>query len=468
MSERISGIGRRTLLKGIGALAAAGGVLGVRPARATTGPAARRIVFYVSGHGTVHDRWEMPGGAPLDGAIDRSLGALAIEEFSYVLAPLHALREKLLVLDGLANYASLYTSFNEHEEGNASCLSGYLPVPVPGSLGVSPGASIDQVIAATRTTPIRSLEYAIGGWAVNFDDDGRSIPYEGDLLNAYQRLFPFGSDPAGPPSVAQQVSRQRQRVLGMAQDRFAALAPKLSADDRTKIEQHRDLLSDLQAQLGSLSELECAVPEPPGDLPAWEDLAWAEETTRAFFGLVKSAFACGITDVITVRQDILRNEAIGAPPGDLHTDFAHNVAIDPAAADVMTEYHRWHASRFAELCALLDGVPEEDGTLLDHTLCVWTNELGTGDHTFARVPVVVAGGTRALQSGRYVNFAPEASYAGPWGDHTDVGPPHNRLLVTLAQAMGTEVESAGEATFTDHDGNAYDATGALPGLRLGS
>ena len=175
---------RRTLLKGIGALAAGAGVIG--SARATPGPAARRVVFYVSGHGTIHDRWEMPGGAGLDTAIDRSLGGLPFEEFSHVLQPLHPWRDRLLVLDGLANYASLYTSFNEHEEGNASCMTGYLPVPVPGSLGVSPGPSIDQVIAAGRATPIRSLEYAIGGWAVNFDDAGRPIPYEGDVWSAFQ------------------------------------------------------------------------------------------------------------------------------------------------------------------------------------------------------------------------------------------------------------------------------------------
>jgi hypothetical protein len=140
------------------------------------------------------------------------------------------------------------------------------------------------------------------------------------------------------------------------------------------------------------------------------------------------------------------------------------VVLDPASADVMAEYHRWHAERFAELCAELESVPEEDGTMLDHTLCVWANELATGDHQFRRVPVVIAGGTHALATGRYVNFAPERDFQGPWGTETEVGPAHNRLLVTLAQAMGMPIEVAGEATFTDWADQDVDATGALPGL----
>ncbi|MEQ1501793.1 MAG: DUF1552 domain-containing protein [Myxococcota bacterium] len=460
-------IRRRTLLQGLAALAA-GGVLGVRrTARATPPPLARRIVFYVSGHGTVHDRWEMPGSGSLDTAIDRSLSGLAEDQFSHILQPLWSFRDKLLVVDGLANYAGMSAAFNEHEEGSASCMSGFVPVPVSGALGVSPGPSIDQVIAAQRTTPIRSLEYGIGGWPVCFDDAGQPIPYEGDIWAAYQRLFPAGADPDGQPTTADRVRAYQSTVLALAEGRFDRLAPQLTGDDRAKLEQHRDLLHDLSGQLAGLAELECDVPPEPGGFPSWEDPTWAEEMTRAFQSLAHAATACGITDVVTIRQDVMQNATIGAPPGDLHTDFAHNVAIDPNAADVMAEYHRWHAERFADLCAMFDAVPEEDGTMLDHTLLVWSNELATGDHSMTRCPVVIAGGTKALQTGRYVNFPPERDFAGPWGTIEATGPAHNRLMVVLARALGQEIDAVGEATFTDYDGVAFDATGPLDGLLVG-
>ena len=41
----------------------------------------------------------------------------------------------------------------------------------------------------------------------------------------------------------------------------------------------------------------------------------------------------------------------------------------------------------------LDAIPEGDGTLLDHTLVVWGNEMGDGlTHERERVPFVLAGG----------------------------------------------------------------------------
>lgn len=455
-------ISRRNLLQALGAAGAAG--LVAPRVRGAPTVAARRILLYMTSHGTVHDRWQMPGGAGLDTAIDRSLTDLAESDFSYILGPLWPYRQRLLVVDGLANYAGMAAAFNEHEEGNASCLTGCVPVPVEGSIGVSTGPSIDQIIAATRLTPIRSLEYAIGGWANNFDTSGQPIPYEQDLYAAYGRLFPSGADPGGPPSVADRVRAHQSEVLALAQGRFDAMAGRLKGADRAKLEQHRDLLADLAVQLSGLAELECEVPSPPGSLPSWYDPLWAEEMTRAFFALSQAAFACGVTDVITIRQDILQNAAIGAPPGDLHTDFAHNVALDPGAADVMTEYHRWHAERFAELCAMLDAVPEGEGSMLDQTLCVWGNELATGDHRMVRHPFVVVGGGGALETGRYVNFAPERDFQGPWGSEADTGPAHNRMLVVLAQAMGLDLDAVGESSFTDYNGALVPATGALPGL----
>jgi hypothetical protein len=454
-------ITRRTLLGGLGALSAAGMLAPVR-SRAAPAPPARRIVLFVTNHGTLHDRWQMPGSASLDGAIDRDLSGLGLEEFSYILQPLHAFRDRLLVVDGLANYGGMQAAFNEHEEGNASCLTGCVPVPVDGSVGVATGPSIDQIIASTRQTPIRSLEYSIGGWAVNYNDAGQPIPYEGDPMAAFRRLFPSG-DPDGEPTVRDRVRAHDRRVLELAQARYDALSKRMSSEDRRKLEQHRDLLRDLDAQLAGLAELECEVPPEPG-YPSWYDVTWEEEMNRAFFALTRAAFSCGITDVVTIRSDALRNEAIGAPPGDLHNDYAHNILLDSAAADVMADYHRWYGERFAELCAELESVPEEDGTMLDHTLCVWTNELATGDHQFRRVPFVIAGGTHALQTGRYVNFAPERDFAGPWSSESDCGPAHNRMLAALAQAMGMDTQGVGESSYTDWDDQEVDATGVLPGL----
>ena len=419
---------------------------------------ARRIVFFVTGHGTVYDTWKMrPGGQPDDVDFETDLTTLAPGDWSPILAPLQRHAAKLTVLDGLAHVGSIAAAFNEHEEGHATCLTGDLPLPRDGALGVPSGPSVDQILAADATTPFRSLEYAVlGGWNVNFDEMGNAIPYEGDPVAAWNRLFPGGTD--GLDTTASRVARKQHRVLDLAKQRFDALAPQLSTDDRLKLEAHRDLVADLENQVLALQSLQCDPVEQPTS--SWPEPA---DEMEAFQGLAVAALSCGLTEIITLRGGQLPNELIGAPAGDIHNDYAHSSDTDPTAMAVMTDYHTWYAERFAELLDKLDAIPEAGGTMLDHTLVVWTNELSTGTHQHDDLPIVLAGGSFAFDVGRLVRYAPVSPVQGPWSV-VDVGRPHNRLLVSLAQAMGSTRTSMGLTEVALSDGSLLDCTGALDRL----
>jgi len=457
MSRRTPGLDRRQLLQALG-LSAGSLFLPSRGLAATKVAPVRRIVFFVTGHGTVYDNWKMrPGGHSDDVDFETDLTTLATGDWSPILAPLERHASKLLILDGLAHVGSIAAAFNEHEEGHATCLTGSLPIPVDGALGRPESASVDQILAASATTPFRSLEYAvIGGWPVNFDDQGNSLPYESDPVAAWDRLFPGGTD--GLDTTEARVARQQHRVLDLAKERFDALAPQLSADDRTKLEAHRDLVADLENQVLALQAIACEPIEQPTS-------SWPEplDEMEAFQGLAVAALSCGLTDIITLRGGQLSPETIGAPPGDLHADYAHQADSEPDAAAIMTDYHTWYAERFAELLDKLDAIPEAGGTMLDHTIVVWTNELSTGSHAHDDLPIVVAGGTDAFSSGRLVRYAPTATVQGPWGT-TDVGRPHNHLLTSLAQAMGSTVTQVGLAEVELSDGSLLDCTGPLDRL----
>ena len=82
----------------------------------------------------------------------------------------------------------------------------------------------------------------------------------------------------------------------------------------------------------------------------------------------------------------------------------------------------------------LDAIPERGGTMLDNTVVVWFNELGSGGtHTHENTPWVIAGNTRGLfKTGQLVSFPNE---------------PHNRLLMTLSHAMGVEETAFGDPDF---------------------
>jgi hypothetical protein len=85
------------------------------------------------------------------------------------------------------------------------------------------------------------------------------------------------------------------------------------------------------------------------------------------------------------------------------------------------------AYELADLTQIVDEtMPEDepggDGTLLDHTTVVWTNELGKGNsHTLNNIPFVIVGNGLGFRMGRSLQY-----------DQVT----HNRLLMALAHAFG--------------------------------
>lgn len=79
------------------------------------------------------------------------------------------------------------------------------------------------------------------------------------------------------------------------------------------------------------------------------------------------------------------------------------------------------------------------GSILENTVIFWHNEFGHDGHDRqeTRHPAIVAGGGgRTLRLGRYLRLRNIAS---------DERVPHNRLLVSLAQAVGlSDVEYFGD------------------------
>lgn len=459
-------ISRRTLLQALGLGAGAAFLPSLLPgrARADSPGAARRIIFFVTSHGTVYKNWRMrPAAQPDDQDWEFGLGATPQEQWSPILAPLYAHRDKLLVLDGVANGAGSISGINEHESGHASALTGRVAKDVEGSLALPDGPSVDQVIAEHLGADniVRSLEYSIGGWPVCFDELGQTIPYEGSPQEAYKRIFPNGpEDPDLDPTEAQRIVAAQPSVLDLVGERYEALYPKLSSADRTKIEQHRALIRDLELQLAGLADVDCEVPQPPGPNPMWGAPTYPAEMASVFFGLTQVALSCGLTQVVTIRHDTMFNETVGAPPGDLHNDFAHQGSTDPEAGQIMTNYQVHQAERFRELIAALDSIPEGEGTMLDHTVCVWDNELSTGEHSMVDLPIVIAGGGDYYDLGRYVHWRKGDVLKGPWSD-IPMGPAHNKLLTVLARSMGVEVESFGLDTLPRVGGGEISTTGLL-------
>lgn len=428
---------------------------------------AKRIVFYVTSHGTVYDNWKLrPAGQGDDVDFEADLTGLQSDQFSSILAPLHPLREHLLILDGVANCAGRVLGLNEHDMGHASILTGQLPREVPGALAQSQGPSIDQVLAGhlPNPGPFASLEYGIGGQSPCFDATGAAIPMPSDPWQAHQRLFGASSPGSGSsPTPAQTLSASQASVLDLVGQRYAQLQTKLSAKDRQKLEQHRALVFDLEQSLKNLQNLSCDGPPSPSGRPQWDTANWPSWHEDVYFGLSSVALSCGLSKVITIRHDQIPNATVDIGPGDLHNDFAHHTHTSEQAKSVMTRYHTHQARAFARLVQTLASIPHESGTLLDDTIVVWTNELATGNHLMTNIPLVVAGGKNVFRLGRYIRYAPTDVLQAPWSAPR-VGPAHNKFLTSLAQAMGMNRTSFGVTEVPRAGGGQISTTGTLAGL----
>jgi hypothetical protein len=112
-------------------------------------------------------------------------------------------------------------------------------------------------------------------------------------------------------------------------------------------------------------------------------------------------------------------------------ELSHKPDKDEAAQAALTKINKWYCEQLAYLCKRLEGTPEPDGqgSLLDNTLIVWTNELGQGNsHTRNNIPFIAVGNGLDWKMGRSLKLK---------------GIPHNRFLLTLAHSFGHKLERFG-------------------------
>src|SRR5262249_48114543 len=112
-------------------------------------------------------------------------------------------------------------------------------------------------------------------------------------------------------------------------------------------------------------------------------------------------------------------------------DVAPGPDRNPKAMEKLVRINKWFCDELAYLAKRLADTPEPggSGSLLDNTLIVWTNELGKGNsHTLDNLPFVLVGNGLDFRMGRSVKYR---------------SVPHNRLLLSLAHAMGDRITQFG-------------------------
>jgi hypothetical protein len=363
------------------------------------------------------------------------------------MEPLRDLKDKLLVLTGLtADKARPHgDGGGDHARAMAAFLTGAQPRKTDGN-DIRAGISVDQVAASRLAdqTRLPSLEIGADPSAMAGNcDSGYSCVYSSTiswrsatspvpkLINprlVFERLFGQGND-------GDRVRRERNRrsVLDFVREDSASLQPRLSTNDRRKLDEYFASVRDIEQRIERAARL----PEParpnlqlPTDVPKVY-----EEHLHILCDLLVLAFQADITRVCTF---VFANEGsnrsypfIGVPEG--HHDLSHH-QNDPAKLAKIATINRFHVSQLAYLLKKLQSLHEGDGTLLDHAMIVYGSGNSDGNrHNHDDLPILVAGGgAGTLKTGRHVKYARET--------------PLNNLWLSLLDRMGSPVDLLGDST----------------------
>jgi len=467
---------RRQLLKALGMTALASALPPVLRARAE-GTAPSRIVFFIQPHGHVPNAWNMPiPGGPAETFAQRSLLGFSPEDFSTVLRPLHAFRDRLLVVEGLSHLSVLSDlslirkeggDDNNHTLSFAGLLTAGRALQRPGNYCTGGGRSIDQEIAKRTHGAGRFASRVYGDQSIaNFSylDAGKPTPLVSEPATAFADLTSAVTAPVsqGPLTRQERLRALRGSVLDAVAQEYQSLAPKLGPEDRHKLDAHRDLVRDLEVSLSVGMPAQCTL-----------ELDATGDHVTPFMRLIRMALACDLTRVVTYVAPVPQCPEFGFPAeADVHANYAHGSVAGstscgqtytPLAEQAMTDLGSWYARHFAHLLEELDSVPEGSGTLLDHTTVVWLTELATPTHQHADVFSLIAGGTNGFfDMGRYVRYP--RTLKNPEPQPALIGPAQNRLFVSLMQSLGLTDQSFGMTDALASDGSSLSLAGALPEL----
>ncbi|UJR81728.1 DUF1552 domain-containing protein [Sandaracinus amylolyticus] len=294
---------------------------------------------------------------------------------------------------------------------------------------------------------------------------GQAAPRVEDPERAYADLLGLYVPPTTdtPRTRDERIRALRGSVLDAVAREHEFMRSRMGLEGARKLEQHRDIVRDLERALGIAVPTRCD--------PAFESTG---HVIDQYSRLATLALSCDLTRVVTIVPPILEPTEFGYPASsDVHGRFAHSSVddgsepFDPVSERAMIDYGIFYSQRFLALLEMLDAVPEGSGTMLDHTTVVWLTELGSPTHQHVDACTLIAGGTDFFRTGRYVRYARDVRAAIDWaGRPLSHGPALSQLFVTLLRSFGWDDDHFGMREVTRRDGSAIDVRGTLRELHV--
>jgi hypothetical protein len=222
-------------------------------------------------------------------------------------------------------------------------------------------------------------------------------------------------------------------VLDDVRDDLKKISRRLSHEDQRSLEDHMELVKAMESDLKRAGEQKLVHPEPELDPNIELVNDNTPEMSRMQLDLLVNSMANDMTRVATLQfmRSVGQARMRWLEVNEGHHQLSHEPDKNEEAQKKLLRINEWFAGELAYLVQKLADTPEPgaDGSMLDHTTVIWTNELGKGNsHTHNDIPFVLLGNGAGFEMGRCVDFK---------------GVPHNRLLMSLAHSFGHNIESFG-------------------------
>ena len=393
---------------------------------AKTAPSRKRLVVMFSPNGTIPKNfWPESTGSNF--------------ELKKIMEPLVPFRNRMLVLNGLNN--KVRGDGDSHMRGMSCLLTGIelFPGNIQGGsdtpAGWAKGISIDQEIKnffqsqdATRTR-FGSLEFGVGvsdradPWTrMSYAGPNQPLAPTDDLYQMYKKLYGQIRD-----------RDSLLNILDIVRDDLKRVSKKISTEDKLLLKEHADFVrqmeqeftqTDNKALIGNPPKFEAGITNRNDNVP---------RLSRMQIDLMVNSFVNDFARVGTLQY----TKSVGQARmnwlniNDGHHGLSHESDKNDDAVDKLTRINTWFAGELAYLTKRLAETPEPgaNGSLLDNTTIVWTNELGKGNsHTLNNIPFVLIGNGMGFRMGRSLNLK---------------GTAHNRLMISMAHAMGHNIKYFG-------------------------
>ena len=385
------------------------------------------------------------------------------------LTPLEPFKDRLLTLNGVCD--KVRGDGDNHMRGIGCLLTGVelFPGNIQGGshtpAGWASGLSIDQEIKnylqaneATRTR-FGSLEFGVmvperaDTWTrMSYSGPNKPITPIDDPYQMFGKLYGKLKD-----------QESLKSILDDLQADLKKLASSVSAEDRQLLEEQTTFVRELEQELKTSSkdvvghavpELEPGIKEENDNMP---------KLCKLQIDLMVNSFASDFARVATfqITNSVGQAKMRWLDINEGHHEISHSPDSDEKAQEKLTRINKWYAEQLAYLAKRLAETPEPggQGSLLDNTLIVWTNELGKGNsHTLDNIPFVLLGNGLDFKMGRALNYDKTPAnrvlnaidQAAEFVAGKSIKPgkvAHNRLLMSLAHGFGHHITKFGNPDF---------------------